>query len=186
MNDHEILSLFFRRDEAAIQESQHKYGAYCAAIARNILGNEEDTNEILNDLWLRVWHAIPPARPPVFRAYLGKITRNLAINRHQAAFAQKRGADAFSLSLEELDQCLPDPRGTDESLYARELAQMINAFLATEQKLDRQIFVNRYFYCHDLKTIARGLHLTEAGVKSRLHRCRNRLRKHLISQGITL
>lgn len=182
MNDNDIIELFFQRDQDGVLEAQRKYGAYCQSVARNILGSEEDSQECLNDLWLRAWNAIPPQRPKILKAWFAKVIRNLAINRREAAAAQKRQADQFALSLEELDGCIPDPRTTEERTYVRELSGALNAFLETEQPLDRKIFVSRYFYCESTARTAEKLGLTEGQVKVRLHRCRERLRNYLRSR----
>lgn len=186
MNDNEIIELFFRRDQDGILEAQEKYGAYCLTVARNILGDEEDSRECLNDLWLRAWNAIPPERPRLLKAWLARVIRNLAINRREKASAQKRQADQFALSLDELDECIPDPRTTEERTYIRELSKALNAFLAAEDALDRKIFVSRYFYCESTAQTAEKLGLTQGQVKVRLHRCRERLRKYLHSREIDL
>lgn len=179
MNDNEIIELFFQRNQDGILEAQQKYGAYCQSIARNILCSEEDSQECVNDLWLRAWNAIPPERPRLLKAWLGKVVRNLAINRHEARFAEKRREDMYALSLSELDACIPDPRGTEEQTYVRELTAALNAFLETEQIMDRKIFVSRYFCCASVAETAEKLGLTQGQVKVRLHRCRERLRKYL-------
>ena len=186
MNDNEIIELFFRRNQDGILEAQEKYGAYCLAVARNILGDEEDSRECLNDLWLRAWNAIPPERPRLLKAWLARVIRNLAINRREKASAQKRQADQFTLSLSELDECIPDPGTTEERTYVRELSKALNAFLAAEAALDRKIFVSRYFYCETTAQTAEKLSLTQGQVKVRLHRCRERLRKYLRAQEIDL
>ena len=95
MNDNEIVELFFQRNPDGIQAAQEKYGSYCLAVARNILGGEEDSQECLNDLWLRAWNAIPPQRPKLLKAWLGKVIRNLAINCREKAAAQKRQGDQY-------------------------------------------------------------------------------------------
>lgn len=186
MNDQEIVELFFRRDQLGILEAQEKYGAYCLTVARNILGSEEDSQECLNDLWLRVWNAIPPERPQLLRAFLSRIIRNLAINCHRAKFARKRVEDQYTLSLEELSGCIPDPRTTEETLWTKELTAQLNAFLETEKALDRKIFVRRYFYCQSCPEIAGALGLSQGQVKTRLCRCRERLRKFLEAREVYL
>ncbi|MBR6425057.1 MAG: RNA polymerase subunit sigma-70, partial [Oscillospiraceae bacterium] len=102
MEDTTIIELYWRRSEAAIPATAEKYSAYCSSIARGILGSPEDTEECLNDTWLGAWNAIPPHRPAFLAAFLGKITRNLAINRRQAARAEKRGGGTLPAVLEEL------------------------------------------------------------------------------------
>lgn len=186
MNDNAIIDRFFRRDQAAILEAQEQYGAYCLSVARNILENEEDSQECLNDLWLKAWNAIPPERPKLLRAYFAKIIRNLAINRHQAQRAQKRAGDRFTLSLEELADCIPDPNTPEEALWTKELSQSLNAFLETEKEVDRALFVRRYFSCQSYEEMARDLGLSLGQVKTRLSRIRDRLRKTLSTQDIFL
>lgn len=186
MNDNDIIALFFQRNQDGLLEVQQKYGAYCQSVARNILGSEEDSQECLNDLWLRAWNAIPPERPRLLNAWLARVIRNLAINRREASSAQKRRADQFALSLEELDECIPDPRTVEEQTYIRELTRALNAFLATQQETDRNIFVSRYFCCDSTAQTAEKLGLTEGQVKVRLHRCRERLRKFLRSREFEL
>ena len=81
-DDREIIAQFLCRDEAAIKNTVDKYERYCSSIAYRILGNGEDVRECLNDTWLKLWESIPPTVPEILSAYVGKITRNLAINRY--------------------------------------------------------------------------------------------------------
>ncbi len=91
MEDCEIVRLYWDRRSDAISAASEKYGNYCRSIARNILGNREDAEEYVNDTWLNAWNAIPPHRPSVLSAFLGKLTRNLSFNRYQLDHAAKRG-----------------------------------------------------------------------------------------------
>ena len=186
MDDEKILTLFFQRDETAIDAVSRKYGSYCGTIARNILSDTSDAEECVNDVYLRAWNAIPPARPSNLAAYLGKITRNLSINRYQARYAQKRLQNVFSLSLDELAGCIPDPNTTDSALWSRRLGQSINAFLEAEKPANRRIFVSRYFYCQSVAEIAEKQGIRQAHVKSALYRSRQRLKKHLEAEGFTI
>ena len=102
-----IIELYWQRSPQAIDETSRKYGAYCMRLSMNILMNREDSEENVNDTYLRVWNAIPPQRPQFFAAFLGRIARNLALNRYKARAAEKRGGGEAALSLEELAECLP-------------------------------------------------------------------------------
>ena len=114
MEDKQIIKLYFARSESAIAETEKKYGVYCKYIARNILGNNEDAEEIVNDTYLKLWDTIPPNRPEPLKAYLGSICRNFAISRYRELHAQKRGGTASIL--EELSECITDC-GTDSSAH---------------------------------------------------------------------
>ncbi len=63
MKDHEIIELYWARNESAIAATAEKYGNYCHTIAYNILRNKEDAEECANDTYLRAWSSIPPQRP---------------------------------------------------------------------------------------------------------------------------
>lgn len=183
MDDAKIVALYWQRDELAIAETAAKYGPYCMKISQNILSDRADSEENVNDAYLHVWNAIPPQKPTVFSAFLGKITRNLALNRYKAKNAQKRTLDSFSLSLDELSDCaplLPDP--TDE-LSAKELGSSISAFLRTQSEETRNMFICRYFYCEPIEALAKRFGCGESRIKVTLLRTRRRLREHLAGEG---
>lgn len=109
MEDSRILDLFWARDEEAVSAVSAKYGPYCRAIARNLLGNAEDTEECLNDTWHQAWQRIPPQRPQHLKPWLGKVVRGIAINRWNRNHAEKRGS-GLDLLLSELEDCIPGER----------------------------------------------------------------------------
>ena len=86
MDDKQILDLYWERSEAAISETSKKYGKYCRYIASNILHNDEDSEECVNDTYLRAWNSIPPNRPSVLKTFLGKITMDKQL---QTEFVEK-------------------------------------------------------------------------------------------------
>lgn len=184
MTDEAIVALYFARDEAAISESDRKYGAYCTKIAMNILGDVSDSEECVNDTWLGAWRSIPPKSPANLAAYLGKITRNLSINRHQMRHAEKRVINEFALSLNELDECIPGSPSAEPDVCAEQVGASISAFLHAQKDLERRIFVRRYFFCEAIAELATQFDMSESRVKSMLFRMRVKLRKHLESDGI--
>ena len=102
MDDAQIVQLYWDRNEQAIHATSDKYGNYCASIAKNILGNQEDAEECVNDTYLNAWNAMPPHRPSILSTFLGKITRNLSFNRYKHNTANKRGGGELPVVLEEL------------------------------------------------------------------------------------
>ena len=183
MDDAALVGLYWARDERAIPATAEKYGAYCAAIARNILPDPQDAEECVSDAYLQAWNAIPPHRPAVFSAFLGKLTRNLALNRYKARSAQKRQGDAFALSLDELDDCAPALSSPDDEATAAELGRSISAFLRTQSEEVRSMFILRYFYCEPVEALAARFHCGESRIKTTLLRTRRKLKEHLIKEG---
>lgn len=183
MDDDKIVDLYWLRKDRAITETASKYGSYCLKISMNILNDPQDSEENVNDTWLQAWNAIPPSRPACLSAFLGKIARNLALNRFKARHTEKRGAGEFALSLEELDDCTPDRTAVGEALDAGELSRCISAFLWEQKEEARRLFVRRYFYCDSIEELCARFSLSESKVKSILFRLRNKLRIRLESEG---
>ena len=186
MDDESIIALYFARSEAALAETEKKYGTFLRALALRILNSREDAREVENDTYLGAWNAMPPACPQTLRHFLSRIARNLAFDRLDYRTAQRRGGgmEAF---FAELDECIPDSRaGLDEALEARQLARSIDRFLAALPKEDRVLFLARYYYAFSLREIAERYGLTQRQVKYKLFRARQALRAHLEKDGVTI
>jgi len=186
MDDAKIIDLYWARSQQAIAESENKYGAYCRAVASNILPRREDAEECVNDTWLRSWNAMPPQRPRVLQAFFGKLTRNLSLDRWRHLQAAKRGGGQVELALDELEECVSDPAGVEDALDAQETAAVISRFLAALPDTDRRLFVRRYWHLEDIGTLAGRFQMSESQVKSRLHRIRKRLKTVLQEEGVAL
>ena len=104
MEDKDIVALYWARSEEAIRATAAKYGAYCRAIIRRLLGDGRDGEECLNDTWLGAWNAMPPQRPVRLPPFLGRIARNTALDRYDYNTAQCRGV--LPAVLEELEECV--------------------------------------------------------------------------------
>lgn len=184
MKDSEIVALYWSRSEQALRETAAKYGSYCYSIAFRILESSEDSEECVNDTYLKAWNAIPPHRPENLAAYLGKITRNLAIDRYHQQSAQKRGGGQAELVLEELRTVLPQSSQSDEIADEIALTDALNRFLSRLQPTARRIFLMRYWHTYSVKEIARQLGIGESRVKMSLLRARNRLKEMLEEEDI--
>lgn len=180
MEDNKIIELYFARSESAIAETQSKYGKYCYYIAFNILYSDLDAEECVNDTYLNVWNSIPPSKPTRFQSFIGKITRNLALNRYDYNNAQKRSAK-FEAIVDEFYECAQGEAAFDEEYIFKEL---INRFLSSLSQKHRIIFLQRYWYFCPTGEIAAGLGLTENHVKVILHRIRERLKNYLNKEGV--
>ena len=184
MDDVTIVQLFWDRSEKAIEAVSSKYGRYCHAIAKNILTSPEDAEECVNDTYLATWNSIPPKRPTVLPPFLGRITRNLALNRFNKEHAEKRGGGNLPLVLDELSEVIAGSESADSELYRKELLSVINDFLASLPSDKRKIFVCRYWYSDSVKDIAGRMKMTENNVSVSLNRMRNQLRTKLLEGGL--
>ena len=181
MKDHDIVALYWARDERAIAESQLQYGGYCHSISIQILRDPSDAEECVNDTWVAAWRSMPPQKPSVLRTYLGKLTRNISINRLKANRREKRNPELL-VALEELSECIPVPEDTTDT----QLCAYLNEFLELTPPLDRQLFMGRYWYGRTVREMALGYGLTPNAVSQRLKRTRQALRAYLQERGYTV
>ncbi len=186
MKDIDIIKLYFERSEKAIKETDCKYGSYCLCIADNILYNKQDSEECVNDTYLKTWSSIPPGKPSNLRTYLGKITRNLAINRYNMYSAEKRGGTTMPIILSELEGCIPSSFRVEDALDEKLLVELIEDFLKTQSETKRSIFLRRYWYCQSISDIANDFYMSESKVTSILYRQRLKLKEHLEKEGILI
>ena len=183
MEDAQIVSLYWERNQDAITESDKKYGAYCYRIAHNMLQHPDDAHEMVNDTWLGAWDTMPPHRPAVLATFLGKITRRLSISRYRRYTAAKRGSTQTTLALEELEQCLAHTQDVESTMEHHLLVEQINLFLGSLSVTERRIFLRRYWYLDPIRTIAQDYDRSVSQITSLLHRLRGRLRAQLIQEG---
>ena len=186
MRDTEIIDLYWERKETAIAESQKSYGNYCYSIAWNILHAREDSEECVNDTWLRAWNAIPPTRPQRLGIFLGTITRNLSFDRWKQKNALKRGSGEMNAALDELAECVPAAGSTEEAVEEAELQRMLNRFLGTLKERERNIFLRRYWYAEEYGEIARRYDMKLNTVKTTMFRIRGKLKDYLEQEGVVL
>ena len=184
MEDKQIIQLLFDRSEDAIDALAQRFGFRLQSIATNLLGSGLDAEECVNDTYLAVWNQIPPATPKPLAPYVYRIGRNIALERQRANSALKRRGN-YDLSLDELADCIPDETA-DQKADAAALSQAINAFLATQSKECRVIFIRRYWFGDSISAIAEDLHLRCGTVSTRLNRIRNALKLYLQKEGIFL
>ncbi len=183
MDDNKIIDLYFDRNQLAIGATENKYSAYCKQICMNILHDEQDTEEILSDTYLKLWNTIPPQKPQSLMAYIAKIARNLSINKLKAKNAQKRSDDESPLSYDELDVCTPSNVNVESEAEVNLLSKQISQFLYTQKEDARNIFIRRYFYCDSIEVISERFSFSISKVKSTLMRTREKLRIYLEKEG---
>ena len=183
LNDSCIVDLYLRRDESAVWETANAYGNSLRCIASGILGDVHIAEECEQDAYLEAWNSIPPKEPREYLfAYLGRIVRNIAIDRSRRLSAQKRSAAVVELT-KEMQECQSASSNTEHEFEARELSRTINAFLSTQKPQQRTIFIKRYWFFESVSEIAAELGCSESKVKTTLMRMREKLKANLTEEG---
>ena len=186
MDDKKIVQLYWERNQDAIMVTDQKYGKYCSSIAHRILDSMEDAEECVNDTYFNAWNSMPPHKPSVLSAFLGKITRNLSYNRVKYYHAEKRGGSQVPLALEELGDCVSGFNDVEQEIDRMELTACINDFLKKLSREKRVMFVRRYWYFDSVGEIAVRLKVSENVVSVTLNRVRQGLRDYLAERGFHL
>ena len=184
MEDEQIISLYFDRNEEAIRQTDIKYGALCYKVAYNILNSPTDSEECVNDTYLGIWNAIPPTRPKFFRNFICRIVRNVSIKCLERRTAKKRGKEV-EVSLSELEDILPD-NSIRVDVQDDHLGNIISDFLMELNKDERDVFVKKYWFFESVKEIAGQFNFSESKVKQTLYRTREKLKTHLIKEGVRI
>lgn len=184
MEDEQIIQLFYTRNEQAIQETDTKYGGYCYGIAYNILVNQEDAEECVSDTYYAAWKNIPPRRPTLLSAFLGKITRNLSIDRWRKRSTSKRGGGQIEIALDELQDCISGTESAEDAVIRKEIMSSLNRFLGSLNDTELFIFLSRYWYLDSIQMIAEKSGFSVSKVKTTLSRLRKRLSSHLEKEGL--
>lgn len=175
MEDHALIEMLFDRVEAAFDVLAQRFGLRLKQTALNILGSMEDAEECVNDTYLALWNAIPPARPDPLAPYVYRTGKHIALNRLRARNTQKRSG--YVLSLEELAGSIPTP------IPDRDLGRGLNDWLGSLSPLDRVIFLRRHWFGDSVKDIAKSLSMTHGAVSVRLHRLKTQLKTYLTKEG---
>ena len=182
MEDRQIVDLFWDRSEEALRQTDIKYGKMLFSVSLDLTRSRQDSEECVNDTYLKAWNSMPTDRPDMLGAYLTKIIRALSVDRYRRERAGKRGGVAAVT--EELTELIPSDFSIDGYIDNEELKRTLNTFIAGLDKEKRVIFVKRYYFCSDIDTIARQTGLGVSAVKTALFRMREKLKEELERQGL--
>ena len=181
-----IIDLYFNRNEKAVDETAKKYGNYCFTISKNILKNEGDAQECVNDTYLKAWNNIPPTKPSKLKVFLGRITRNLSLDRYKFSRTKKREGSEFELLLTELEECISSNLTVENEFDSNHVVEIINEWLLSQGAENRNLFVRRYWHAESIKDLVANYQMSESKVKSILFRMRKSLKNHLMEEGVEL
>lgn len=186
MEDAQIVDLFLARNESAIRHTAEKYGPQLRGLAKAILEDRSAAEECENDTYLEAWNRIPPHEPRTYLfAFLGKITRHLAIDACRKRSADKRSAVVCELT-SELEECLPARETVEDALNVRTLTEAVNNYIRQCSEEQRAIFVRRYWYFDSVEAIGRRYGFSRSKVKTALFRLRGGLKDYLQKEGFSV
>ena len=87
--------------------------------------------ESVSDTYMAAWNSMPPKRPAMLSAFLGKITRYISLDHWKKRSRLKRGGGELELCLEELADCVSGQESTEDKVIRKETIAAVNHFLAS-------------------------------------------------------
>ena len=168
----EILSKIISRDESGITELNTRYGPLMRYIISPILEDEQDREECLSEVAMKVWDNIGSFDPEKgsFTAWLTAITRNAALNM------ARNSAKRSSLTELPADGASGEP-SPEETFEKAEQMRALRAAINRLDNKDRIIIYRKYYYLQSTAKIAAELGMSERAVEGRLYRARHKLKE---------
>lgn len=174
LRETEIIKMLLKRDEKGLESLLIYYGPLIKYIIAPILHNDQDREECLSEVTMRVWENIWQfdIQKGSFKAWLTSIARYAAINRTRNI--------PDHTSVDELSENTPSFELTPEEAVIRQDRK--NAVVRALQRIspeERILFYRKYYYLQPTSQIASELGMTERAVEGKLYRLKKRLRKIL-------
>lgn len=162
--DQQLTELLRTGDRAAYTEIYHRYKRLLYIFAFKRLGDKEEVNDLLHDLFLTVWMKHEEIELEyALSTYLYNSTRNRIINLVAHKQVSAKYAESFKIYNE------TEHNTTDHLLRHNELSALIDQEIASLPKKMRQVFELSRKTNYTRKQIAEELGLSEETVKSHMH-----------------
>ncbi|RKU37553.1 hypothetical protein C6495_01660 [Candidatus Poribacteria bacterium] len=187
--DLQLATLAKEGDDIAFEQLFNKHYSWVYSKAYRMLGNYQDTEEVTQDVFIKVWQKLKKwdTAQGSFQAWLNTVARNTIIDAirkrdriREAPLSGQPDDDEVPLSQYE------DPRpGPDRQLEAREAQEILESALAMVTKPNHRIaWMLRHLEGYSIAEIARILDRKDGTVKIWIFRCTQELRQILVNKGI--
>jgi RNA polymerase sigma-70 factor (ECF subfamily) len=171
LSDDELLRGCHQRDELAVRELTRRYNQRLFRMARGILRNDADAEDVVQETYVRVFTHLEQFRgDSSVGTWLVRIAINLALGRI------RRQRPTVDIADRPMASTGPDP----ETLMARqELRSLLERSIDDLPDAFRAVFVARIVEGLSIQETADLFHIRPETVKTRVHRARRALRRSL-------
>lgn len=172
----ELIRRIQKGDESALTIIISEYHPYVVKIVYSILGSyahKVDLQGVVNQIFFTLWQKarkFDPSKSITLKGYLGALARNTAINE------KKKYISDFQINDEVIGN-VPD------DFNRAELRLLLTDALRRLNKDEQLILVLFYFQNEKINDISRMTGIPASTVKSRLKRCREKMKKFLEEGG---
>jgi len=164
-------------DRYAFGELVERQGTWVRAVVVGVLGNRDQVDDVVQQVWLAVWRRIAELRDPKrWRPWLYRIVRNAAIDAGRDATRKRARKQAFlATAATKPTVTVPGPHGTVDRDQHESVLEAIRALPI----LYREPFVLRHMSGWNYRQIAEVMGMPVDSVETRLVRARRFLREAL-------
>jgi RNA polymerase sigma-70 factor (ECF subfamily) len=181
-----LLGLIQQQPEQGLAEAIKQYGGLVQAVVRRVLGNEcqQDVEECTSEVFWRLYQAVGQEgrfeAGRSLKSYLCGIARHVALDRG------RRLSRTVWQELPPEDKAGAPGADPAEQLADKDQKQLVQQCVDAMPQPDRDIFILRYYFGEQVKSIAARLGLETKAVENRLYQGRRRLKKTLMERGVEL
>ena len=177
IRDELIIELYSENPDKAIEYTEKKYGKLCRKLISNFLHVTEDAEECYNDFLLNMWKTIPNNFPDNLKAFSCKVARNHAIKKLEYNHSLKRNYP--KTSFEELCDYISDVGNAEEEFDGKYLSEQISSFLLDLPKIERIVFIKRFFFGETVKSISKEIGIPSLKISNMLFKTKKKLHSFL-------
>jgi RNA polymerase sigma-70 factor, ECF subfamily len=166
-------------DEAALATLYRRYYGGLCAFARGLVGHTTDAEEVVHEVFLRVWERRAEWRViGTVRAYLFGATRNTALNLLRGQHVEWRWGAAFEREPHPVGMAARRRTG-DELSAAREIDEAVAQAIERLPEQCRLVYTMRWHHDLSYAEIAQALGIAPKTVERHVHLALVTLRRRL-------
>lgn len=161
-----LIELIKSQSDDGMKLLHEKYSGLMHYVVSGILENQNDVEECISDICMKVWNSIETysAQKSKFSTWLTVIARNTALNYHR----KNKGHEV--LNEENAVQSSPE-----EDVLRQEQAEELKRAISFLSPDEQHIFYRKYYYLQQIAQIAAELGMTNRSVEGKLYRIRKKL-----------
>jgi RNA polymerase sigma-70 factor (ECF subfamily) len=179
-SDASLVMAISRWREDALAEAYRRHAGAAFALARRVLGDKERAEEVLQEVFLRLWHQpdrFDPARGSL-RSFLLAQTHGRAVDLLRSETSRRRREER------EARQTAESPPDIEREVVDLTVAEVVKDVVAALPDEERRAIELAYFGGHTYREVAVLLEAPEGTVKSRIRSGLRRMRSGLAEAGL--
>ena len=179
-SDAQLVTIIARRSEAALAEAYRRHGGAVYGLARRVLNNSAEAEDVAQVVFLRLWH-----EPDRFDASRGPLRSFLLAQAHGRAVDLVRSLNArHRREVKDAQRTAAATYDMDHEAWDLALKDHVSKALDELPREERRAIELAYFKGYTYVEVAHSLGQPEGTVKTRIRNGMQRMRVALIEAGI--